>query len=67
MGKQIVRRVAAHEVIVGKEVFSPAVVELTQGKVVRYYLLTEELPQTEWLGGTIYIEDDCAFWNGIKL
>ena len=67
MGKQTVRRVAAHEVVVGKEVISPAVVELIQGKVVRYYLLTEELPQTEWLGGTIYIEDDNAFWNGVKL
>ena len=56
MGKLRVRRVAAHEVIVGKEVFSPAVVELIRGKVVGYYLLTEELPQTE-----------CAFWNGVKL
>lgn len=67
MGKLRVRRVAAHEVIVGKEVFSPAVVELIRGKVVGYYLLTEELPQTEWLGGTILIEGDSAFWNGVKL
>lgn len=67
MGKLRVRRVAAHEVIVGKEVFSPAVVELIQGKVVGYYLLTEELPHTEWLEGTILIEGDSAFWNGVKL
>lgn len=61
------RRVAAHEVRAGSEVLTQAVVELIGGKVVRYYPFSEEQPQTEWLGGTIVIEGDGAFWNGTKL
>lgn len=61
------RRVAAHEVRAGSEVLTQAVVELIGGKVVRYYPFAEEQPQTEWLGGTIVIEGDGAFWNGTKL
>ena len=67
MDEQKLRRVAAHEVKAGNKVLSQAVVELREGKVVRCYSFTEELPHTEWLGGTILIEDDSAFWNGIKL
>ena len=67
MEKQRTRRVAAHEVKAPGEVLQQAVVELKGGKVERYYPFTDELPQTEWLGGTILIEDDCAYWNGIKL
>lgn len=58
---------AAHEVKAAGEVIQQAVVELKGGKVERYYPFTDELPQTEWLGGTILIDDDCAYWNGIKL
>lgn len=67
MEKQNFRRVAAHEVKAGNEVLSQAVVEIEGGKVVRCYQFTDELPQTEWLGGTILIEGDCAFWNGTRL
>jgi hypothetical protein len=67
MEKQRMRRVAAHEVKAAGEVIQQAVVELKGGKVERYYPFTDELPQTEWLGGTILIDDDCAYWNGIKL
>ena len=67
MHKLQIRRVAANEVKVGDDVLPQAVVELEGGKVVRYYSFTEELPHTEWLGGTISIEGDCAFWNGVKL
>ena len=77
MEKQRTRRVAAHEVKAAGEVIQQAVVELKGGKVERYYPFTDELPQTEWLGGTILIDewlggtilidDDCAYWNGIKL
>ena len=67
MDRLTLRRVAAHEVKSGSEVIWQAVVELMGGKVVRYYSFSGELPQTEWLGGTIIIEGDCAYWNGIRL
>ena len=46
-----------------------AFVELVDGKVLKYGHLEEELPMTEWLGGTIVLsvgKDGClrAFWNG---
>ena len=62
------RRVAAHQVLVSKKVLSQAVVELDDGKVVNYYTFEDELPLTEWLGGTIKLVDTdgglVAYWNG---
>jgi hypothetical protein len=57
-----IRRVASNEVIVGETVFSPCVVEIMNGKVINYYHFENELPLTEWLGGTIIIVKDT---NGI--
>jgi hypothetical protein len=51
---------------------TPWVVELSGGIVSRYHPLTEEEPQTEWLGGNcrLLLDDEgqlVAFLNGKKL
>ena len=54
------RRVGAHYIKKGETTLSQGVVEIEDGRVVNYYTFTEELPMTEWLGGTIelrYTED----------
>ena len=54
------RRVWAHYIKKGETTLSQGVVEIEDGRVVNYYTFTEELPMTEWLGGTIelrYTED----------
>lgn len=58
------RKVAAHEVRVGEKVLQQAVVELQAGKVVGYYSFVHEQAMTEWLGGTIEIIGDRAYWDG---
>ena len=63
------RRIAANEVVTEDSVLSPGVVELCSGMVTGCYHLNEELPFTEWIGGTIIImndNDNClrAFKNG---
>ncbi len=35
-----------------------AVVEISEGRVVNYYEFRDELPMTEWLGGTIIVRRD---------
>lgn len=54
--QQEVRRLAANEVLLadGSKI-APGVVELVGGIVVKTYPLTEELPRTEWVRGTIEI------------
>jgi hypothetical protein len=52
------RRVAAHEVIIGEDKLIQAVVEIEEGRVVNYYEFRDELPLTEWLGGKIEIKRD---------
>lgn len=47
------RRVGAHYIKKGETTLSQGVVEIEDGRVVNYYTFTEELPMTEWLGGTI--------------
>ena len=54
------RRVGVHYIKNGETTLSQGVVEIEDGRVVNYYTCTEELPMTEWLGGTIelrYTED----------
>ena len=54
------RRVGVHYIKNGGTTLSQGVVEIEDGRVVNYYTFTEELPMTEWLGGTIelrYTED----------
>lgn len=63
------RRIAVHELRYDDETIVQAFVELVDGKVLKYGHLKEELPMTEWLGGTIVLsagKDGClrAFWNG---
>lgn len=64
-----IRRIAAHEIIIDKKVLRPGVVEIKDSCVFDYYAFTEELPYTEWIGGTIYVRKDendisHAFHNG---
>ena len=54
------RMVGVHYIKNGETTLSQGVVEIEDGRVVNYYTFTEELPMTEWLGGTIelrYTED----------
>lgn len=63
------RRVAAHRVEVNGRTLSRCVVEIEDGRVVNFYTFTNELPLTEWLGGTITLSRDAertlrAEWQG---
>lgn len=62
MTKEQFRRIAANEVLVDNTLIEQCVVELYGDRVVNYYHFEDELPMTEWLGGTIILEKDC---NGI--
>lgn len=64
-----IRRIAAHEIIIDNKVLRQGVVEIENSSVSDYYTFKEELPYTEWIGGTIYIRKDendisHAFHNG---
>lgn len=57
------RRVAASRVYINKKEFhTNYVVELFDHLVVNHYPLKGELPMTEWLGGTIIIRDQEAYY-----
>lgn len=65
----MMRRVAAHHVDINGKTLNQCVVEIQDGKVVNYYTFTDELPLTEWLGGTITIVKNeenmiVAEWKG---
>lgn len=49
------RRIGAHKVVTPSATLSQAVVEISDGRVVNYYEFSDELPMTEWLGGTIEV------------
>lgn len=67
------RRCGVHEVrLPDGNVLEQAVVEIADGRVVNYYEFRDELPMTEWLGGTIEIERDeegtlVALWHNKKI
>ena len=67
MSSKQIRKVAAHEVLVKGRVLHQAIVELIGGRVVDCYPFSEEQPMTEWLGGTIEIRGDKAYWNEKRL
>lgn len=53
------RRCGAHEVVLSDgQVLRQAVVEVMEDRVVNYYEFRDELPMTEWLGGTIEVKRD---------
>lgn len=55
----LMRRCGAHEVkLPDGSILEQAVVEISEGRVVNYYEFRDELPMTEWLGGTIEIKRD---------
>lgn len=61
------RRVGAHIVITETEKLRQAVVEIDEDRVVNYYEFRDELPMTEWLGGTINIvRDDDGILHALK-
>lgn len=66
------RRVASNCMRVDGRELKRCVIELDDSVVVNYYTFTDELPLTEWLGGTIEVERDekgllRAVWNGKRL
>lgn len=54
----MIRRIAANRIIASDKQFSQYVIEIKDGIVIDCYPLHEELPFTEWLGGTILLEKD---------
>lgn len=66
------RRVGAHEVVFFNRTLVQAVVEIQGTQVVNYYEFRDELPMTEWLGGTITLKysesgELQAWWNNKQL
>lgn len=57
------RQVAVNRVLVGGEAVSPCVLEMQDGMVVKYYRLIEELPFTEWIGGTVVLAKEGDAWK----
>jgi len=49
------RRIGANTIIIGDRELCPGIVEFVEQRVVNFYELDDELPMTEWLGGTIEI------------
>jgi len=68
------RRIACHRIVfpAGEEwqpVPTPSVLEIRSGIAVKWYTLTQELPQTEWLPGDVVLCRDGqgqlrALYNG---
>ena len=52
------RRVGFHELKVSGVVLHQAIVEVLGDRVVNYYEFTDEVPMTEWIGGTCEIIND---------
>ena len=53
-----VRRLGFHELKVSGKVLHQVIVEVIGDRVVNYYEFTDELPMTEWIGGTCEIIND---------
>ncbi len=52
------RRLGFHELKVSGVVLHQAIVEVLGDRVVNYYEFTDEVPMTEWMGGTCEIIND---------
>ena len=52
------RRLGFHELKVSGVVLHQAIVEVLGDRVVNYYEFTDEVPMTEWIGGTCGIIND---------
>ena len=52
------RRLGFHELKVSGVVLHQAIVEVLGERVVNYYEFTDEVPMTEWIGGTCEIIND---------
>lgn len=53
------RRCGAHQVLLPNgSMLHQAIVEIYESRVVNYYEFRDELPMTEWLGGTIEVRRD---------
>ena len=71
------RRIACHRLVLPPEMDSPllstpSVLEIQSGVAVRWYTLTQELPQTEWLPGEVVLSHDeqgqlRAYYNNQQL
>ena len=67
------KRIAVNSVVTPEgTVLSPAVIEFEEGVVAKVYPLERELPFTEWLGGTVTLQEDAdgrltAYKDGEKI
>ena len=71
------RRIACHRIVLPPGMESPiwptpSVLEIQSGVAVRWYPLTQELPQTEWFPGEVVLCPDDqgqlrAYYNGQQL
>ena len=50
------RRIGAHYVVTDSGTLKQCVVEIMEDRVVNYFTFADELPLTEWLGGTIELK-----------
>ena len=57
------RRLGFHKLKVSGVVLHQAIVEVIGDRVVNYYEFTDELPMTEWIGGTCEIINDKLIIN----
>lgn len=54
-----IRKVASNILIIqDKEFYKQHVVELLDDIMIAHYPLTQEIANTEWLGGTIIVDDN---------
>jgi hypothetical protein len=54
-----IRKIASNQIVLeDKSVLTQSVVEISQGEVLKWYPLTQELPNTEWLGGQVCLIRD---------
>ena len=52
-----VRKIAVNRLKIGNRIMNgPVVLEISENKVIDYYLLHNECANTEWLGGTAMIK-----------
>ena len=67
------KRIAVNSVVkANSTVLSPAVIEFEGDAVVNVYPLERELPFTEWLGGTVTLQEEAdgrltAYKDGEKI
>ena len=56
------RRIAAHTIIFAEgSTYRQHVIEILDSRVVRHYPLQQELPHTEWVTGTLLVDEQGVY------